>query len=458
MTSPEIEQELLNVVRRAWCPVRVFGRRRGSYRAPVDFFQLARTKGVSISEDAAIAFEESFEFRKIGRFGSEAVALAHAATHGHSAASLLLAGASFTRAMDPDVENTRAELARTFGWLQNLDRRRFKQNFGNTAEHLRHSDNQRDYSKKDEVSSFRRMLEWKEGKLTVISKLIQKPRFENADGARYLRLNHPMSFHGPLTEALIQKITATIFYEYPWATELNAELENALSLACGTGARWVKLPPLLVVGPPGNGKSRFARRIAEITNVPFQLINFSGSSDNRDLAGTAKGWGSATPSRICEIFIDTESPNPVVLLDEIDKVSRDSRNGDMLATLLTILASETQTRFRDEALGVDFDLRHVTWIATANSVSGLGRPLLSRFRIVNLPPPPASAAERVLDVGIQEFAAAKQVDPASLPEIQPAVRAALLRALTCGATPRALSNMLADVMAIEMRSIRTRAH
>jgi hypothetical protein len=458
MTSRETEIELQAAVRRAWQPLTVPRRSHHHYRSSRNFKELARKNGVQISNEANAAFEESIEYRKMGRPGSEALALACAATQGHPAACLLLAGISFVRAMDQSVVNTRAEYLRALGWLQSLDRRRFKKDYLRTSIELQKQKNPETDFDDCNISSFRRLIEWNEGKLTVISKLIQKPRFENHDGTRYLRLNSPMSFRGLLTEETTQRLLNTIRYEYPWATELSTELENAPILTRGTGAKWIKLPPILIVGPPGTGKTRLARRIAEVADLPYQLINFSGSADNRDLAGTSKGWGSASPSRICEVFIDTESPNPIVLLDEIDKATRDTRNGDALATLLTMLAPETQRRFRDEALSTEFDLQYINWIATANTLTGLGRPLLSRLRVVNLTAPPPSAAERLVEVGVREFALVNRLDPSTLPEIQPTVREALVQAMVRGATPRALSNMIGEVMAIEMKSIRARAH
>jgi hypothetical protein len=458
MASPETEIKLQAAVRLAWQPLTVPRRSYRRNHVSRNFQELAQKNGVRLSDEANAAFEESIEYRKMGRLGSEAVALAYAATQGHPAACLLLAGTSFVRAMDHSVVNARAEYLRALGWLQSLDLRRFKQDYLRTFTELKKRKKSETDFEDCKISAFRRLVEWNEGKLTVISNLIQKPRFENHDGARYLRLNSPMSFRGMLTEELTQRLLDTVRYEYPWATELSTELENALILTRGTGAKWIKLPPILIVGPPGTGKTRLARRIAEVADLPYQLINFSGSADNRDLAGTSKGWGSASPSRICEVFIDTESPNPIVLLDEIDKATRDTRNGDALATLLTMLAPETQRRFRDEALGTEFDLQYVNWIATANSLTGLGRPLLSRLRVVKLTAPPPSAAERLVEVGVREFALVNRLDSGTLPEIQPTVREALVQAMVRGATPRALSNMIGEILAIEMKSIRARAH
>jgi ATP-dependent Lon protease len=98
--------------------------------------------------------------------------------------------------------------------------------------------------------------------------------------------------------------------------------------------------------------------------VPYEIVNCAGASDNRSVAGTARGWGSAHPSRIVEVFIDTQVANPIVLVDELEKAGGSEGNGRITQSLLTMLEPETRGRFYDEALSTSVDLSFVNWVCT----------------------------------------------------------------------------------------------
>lgn len=427
-------------------------------RLPIDIHKLASTRGVKISYDADEAYAESLEFRKMGRHGSHAAALLYAGQRGHAAACLLLAGYFMTQASKPATPNKRTACARAFGWLCTMDSRNYARELGIIVNDLESAMKAKSTSGHEQVSPRQRDLDRREGKLTVLSKRIGKLKFENADGGRYERLNMGLSFKGPVTLETCRAIMDGLRYEYPWTLNLHAEISNRLELLVATGEKWLRLPPILLVGPPGMGKTRLARRIAELASVPLEKVSFGGSADNRDFAGTSRGWSSATPTRISEIFVDTETPNPLVLLDEVDKASSSDRNGNVIASVLTMLAPETQTKFRDEALSAELDLSYVNWIATANTLDGLKQPFLSRMRIVKIPAPPPEAAERLIEVALKEFIASRGWDPDVFPPIEPIVHRSLQSALRAGASPRALSVMIEQVMSIALKGLRAQAH
>lgn len=458
MSSPEIERELLGAVHRTWSPIWLPGRGIKRLRPAFEPHEFAAERGVKISEDPEEAFAESFEFRKMGRAGSQAIALAHAAESGHVAACLLLVGFFMTRATNPMTENRRAAYARALGWLSTMSARSYSTEFDAIAKGLTTASKTRSSTEEDEMSPRRRKMDREEGKLTVVSRTVGKLKFEHVDGARYLRLNTGLAFSGPITPETRANIVEKLRYEYPWATDLLAEISSRLDLLMATGSKWFSLPPILLVGPPGIGKTRIARRIAELAGVPFERINLGGSTDNRDFAGTSRGWSSAVPTRISEILVDTETPNPLVLLDEIDKESRSSPNGNVVASVLSMLEPETQTKFRDEALGVDLDLSCVNWIATANTLEGLGRPFLSRVRIVKIPAPPPQAAERLVEVGLRVFLERHGWAEEFPFSLDPIVKSALVSALRKGASLRALGIMIEQVVTISLNAPRKRYH
>lgn len=149
----------------------------------------------------------------------------------------------------------------------------------------------------------------------------------------------------------------------------------------------LNLPPLLLVGPPGIGKTRFVRRLSEALGVPFVWKGLAGASDNRTLAGTSRGWSSAEPSWPVTQLVQLGVANPILLVDEIEKAGGSTSNGRAHDTMLALLERGTARRYDDDCLGGPIDLSAISWILTANDVSGLPTPLRSRLAVVECGPP-----------------------------------------------------------------------
>ncbi len=145
------------------------------------------------------------------------------------------------------------------------------------------------------------------------------------------------------------------------------------------------LPPLLMHGPAGVGKTRYVKRIAKVLGLPCCDISLSGNSDAFKITGLSRYWGTAGPGNIATTFANTEIANPVFLLDEIDK-SHKSENGDPLSRILLLLEMETATTFKDDFIDVAMDVSYASYLATCNKIDELPAPLLSRFICVNIEP------------------------------------------------------------------------
>ena len=185
----------------------------------------------------------------------------------------------------------------------------------------------------------------------------------------------------------------------PAISRLRAEL--ALRQASGTGA--LRLSPMLLVGPPGVGKTRFARRLAEELGLAFSYISLEGQADNRTLAGTASGWSTAEPSWPVREIARVGYANPLLMADEVDKCTA-SHNGDNLATLLGWLEPSTACATVDPVVGAPVDLSGVSWVLSANRVEGLPATLLSRLRVVEVGPLPPGALSAVLNAVLVDIA------------------------------------------------------
>jgi ATP-dependent Lon protease len=185
----------------------------------------------------------------------------------------------------------------------------------------------------------------------------------------------------------------SLFEELPNFTEVLGDIRKHLALCIGTNDS-IELPPMLLLGGPGIGKTHFARKIAQLLGTGFGFVPMSSLTAGWVLSGASSQWKNAKPGKVFDTFLNGDYANPVIVVDEIDKASGDGQY-DPLGALYELLEVETATRFIDEFVEVPIDASGALWLATANDTARIPDPLLSRLAVYEIDAPDSDGAKRI---------------------------------------------------------------
>jgi ATP-dependent Lon protease len=184
-----------------------------------------------------------------------------------------------------------------------------------------------------------------------------------------------------------------LFEELPNFTAVLEDIRKHLAL-CVDSNDSIELPPMLLLGEPGIGKTHFARRLAHLLGTGFGFVPMSSLTAGWVLSGASSQWKNAKPGKVFDTFLNGEYANPVIVVDELDKASSDGQY-DPLGALYELLESQTATRFVDEFVEVPIDASGAVWLATANDAARVPEPLLNRLAVYEIERPDENGSLRI---------------------------------------------------------------
>ncbi len=186
---------------------------------------------------------------------------------------------------------------------------------------------------------------------------------------------------------------AALYEQLPNFTDVLDDVKRHVALAQDS-RDGLEVTPMLLLGPPGIGKTHFARQLAELLGTGMNLVPMSSMTAGWLLSGSSSQWKGARPGKVFEALVEGEFANPVIVVDEIDKAAGEAQY-DPLGALYSLLEHDTAQSFTDEFAEVPIDASQVIWITTANDERGIPDPILNRMNVFEVQPPTAAQARAI---------------------------------------------------------------
>ncbi|MGZ5181080.1 MAG: AAA family ATPase [Ramlibacter sp.] len=186
---------------------------------------------------------------------------------------------------------------------------------------------------------------------------------------------------------------AALYEQLPNFTDALDDVKRHVALSQDS-RDGLEVTPMLLLGPPGIGKTHFARKLADLLGTGMNLVPMSSMTAGWLLSGASSQWKGAKPGKVFEAIVDGQYANPVIVVDEIDKAAAEAQY-DPLGALYGLLEHDTAGAFIDEFAEIAIDASQVIWIMTANDERSIPEPILNRMNVFEIAPPSFDAARQI---------------------------------------------------------------
>ena len=228
-------------------------------------------------------------------------------------------------------------------------------------------------------------------------------------------LDEPLTLAGPSEPHAIDMAISATYDEFPQFGAALQTVRESAQLSLARGAMWLNFRPVLIVSPPGLGKSSFASKLASNFALPLVTLDGSTITTSTPLLGGDAIYRSSRASDIVQAFSTHGIGNPLVVFDEVDKTTDTSKGGreNPAEALLGFLEQRTSGRLHDHYLGIDLDMSHLNWILLANDLERVPRPVRDRCKVIQMAP---LSAQQIAEI------TAREIDRRALsPDLLPAI-------------------------------------
>ena len=218
-----------------------------------------------------------------------------------------------------------------------------------------------------------------------------------AAGSLLQPLNEPLELSGPADRDTLDQMVAEVYAKAPNFREPIRKIWESAQLSLSLGASWLQFRPIIIVSPPGVGKTTFAMELGKASGLPTLYLDCATMTSTAPIASSDAVFSTTRPSEVLTHLAGHRVANPIVILDEIEKFADRSKNAspDPTEVMVGLLERRSAAAHLDHYLQAKVDLSHINWVLLCNDLGRVSRPVLDRCGVVRVPAPSAEDLEQI---------------------------------------------------------------